>query len=105
MDNEKKKISITLKPDVATGKYANISIIGHSRHEFIIDFGTMLPGMPSADIHSRIIMAPEHSRHLLNLLAENIRKYEETFGPIAAGENEQPRTINLADLPSNGTKS
>lgn len=105
MDNEKKKIGITLKPEVATGKYANLNIIGHSKNEFIIDFATMLPGMPSPDVHSRIVMAPVPCKHLLNALADNIRKYEANFGPIELGEPEQVKTINLADIPSNGTKS
>ena len=46
MENEKKQISLELKPEVAKGTYSNLAIITHSRSEFIIDFATMLPHNP-----------------------------------------------------------
>ena len=105
MENEKKKIGITLRPDVATGKYANLAIISHTKNEFVVDFATMLPGLAGPDVHSRIVMQPENCKRLLNALADNIRKYEAVHGTIELTEAEQPRTINLADIPTSGTKS
>ena len=37
MDNEK-NLSIEIKQDVAKGTYSNLSIITHSKSEFVIDF-------------------------------------------------------------------
>ena len=48
MANEK-EFSIDLKQEVARGSYSNLAIITHSNSEFIIDFATMLPGLPKPD--------------------------------------------------------
>ena len=81
---EKKQnpISLELKPEIARGTYSNLAIITHSRSEFIVDFATMLPGLPKPEIGNRIIMTPEHAKRLLNALQDNIIKYENQFGFI-----------------------
>lgn len=104
-NNEKKQISIELKADVAKGTYCNLAIITHSRSEFVLDFATMLPGLPKAEVNSRIVMAPEHCKRLLNILMDNISKYEAVFGNIDTGMPEQKTTFNIADFNPNGTKS
>lgn len=47
---EKKEISLEIRPEVAKGTYSNLAIITHSHSEFIIDFATILPGLPKPDI-------------------------------------------------------
>lgn len=103
-NNEKKQISIDLKPEIALGKYSNLAIISHSHSEFIIDFAEMLPGLPKPEIISRILMNPEHAKRLLNALDDNISKYESQFGAINTGTSPKA-TFNLADFNPNGTKS
>lgn len=104
---DKKQISLDLKPEVAKGSYSNLAIITHSHSEFIIDFAEMLPGLPKPEIGNRIIMTPEHAKRLLNALIDNISKYESQFGTIQMGQQMEPKgTFNLADFNSgNGTKS
>jgi len=86
MANEK-EFSIELKQDVAKGTYSNLAIITHSRSEFIIDFATMLPGLPKPEVSNRIIMTPEHAKRLYLALQDNINKYENQHGLITlAGE-------------------
>ena len=86
MANEK-EFSIDLKQDVSKGSYSNLAIITHSHSEFIIDFATMLPGLPKPEVSNRIIMTPEHAKRLFLALQDNINKYETQNGPIAlAGE-------------------
>ena len=105
-DNKPKGLNLDLKPEIAKGSYSNLAIITHSHSEFIIDFATMLPGLPKPEIGNRIIMTPEHCKRLLNALQENIGRYEAQFGPIAlGGAPEQKGTFNLADFQPNGTKS
>ena len=104
MENEKKPINLELKPEIARGNYSNLAIISHSHSEFVIDFATMLPGMPKPEIASRILMTPEHVKRLLNALADNISKYESQFGPIDL-PGQQGVTFNLADFNPNGAKS
>ena len=46
----------------------------------------MLPGLPKPEVHSRIIMNPEHAKRLLFALQDNISKYENQVGPIVLPE-------------------
>ncbi len=103
---EKKEISIELKPEIARGVYSNLAIITHSHSEFILDFATMLPGLTKPDISSRIVMTPEHAKRLLQALMDNVTKYESQFGLISLGGNQQQSggTFNLGDLPQFGGK-
>lgn len=58
-------MEIDLGEDVAQGNYINLAIIAHSVSEFIIDFATVLPGVPKAKVKSRVILTPEHAKRLL----------------------------------------
>ncbi len=87
---EENKLNIELPEDVAEGIYSNLAIISHSHAEFIIDFIKILPGVPKGKVKSRIILTPEHAKRLAKALEDNIKKYEETFGPIKDHENRGP---------------
>ena len=94
-DNENKQqgqLQIELPQQVAQGEYANFAIITHSSSDFVVDFACVLPGVPKAQVKSRVILAPEHAKRLLGALQENIMRYEREFGPIKI-PNQQPRTI------------
>ena len=90
MANEK-EFSIELKQDVAKGTYSNLAIITHSRSEFIIDFATMLPGLPKPEVSNRIIMTPEHAKRLYLALQDNINKYESQHSQINLGGEVKPQ--------------
>jgi hypothetical protein len=79
---QENKLNIELPEDVADGIYSNLAIISHSHAEFIIDFVKILPGVPKGKVKARIILTPQHAKRLAKALEENIKKYEETFGPI-----------------------
>ena len=64
MEEKKQQCDIELDRDVAQGTYSNLSIISHSSSEFIIDFIRIMPGMPKAEVKSRIILTPEHAKRL-----------------------------------------
>ena len=78
----KNQINIELKEDVAQGLYSNLAIITHSSSEFVIDFVRVMPGIPKADVKSRIILTPEHAKRLMLALQDNIAKYESLHGAI-----------------------
>jgi hypothetical protein len=86
MAEEKKQqpnqINIELKEDVAQGVYSNLAVITHSSAEFVIDFIRVMPGIPKADVKSRIILTPEHAKRLMLALKDNIGKYESVHGEI-----------------------
>lgn len=75
-------IDVELDDAVAQGHYSNLAIISHSSSEFILDFATVLPGVPKARVKSRIILTPEHAKRLLRSLQDNIVRYESNIGKI-----------------------
>ena len=80
--NTENQFQIELNEDVAQGVYSNLTVITHSSSEVILDFVRVLPGIPKAEVKSRVILSPEHSKRLLLALQDNIRKYEAKFGTI-----------------------
>ena len=59
---QKKKLNIDLPEDQAQGTYSNLAVITHSPVEFVVDFAQVMPGMPKAQVRSRIILAPHHAK-------------------------------------------
>ena len=99
-ENENKQqgqLQIELPQETAQGEYANFAIITHSSSDFVLDFARILPGVPKAQVKSRVILAPEHAKRLLMALQENIVRYEREFGQIKMPTQQQqqagPRTI------------
>ena len=85
MDDKAKKaqqINIELNEEVAQGIYSNLAVITHSSSEFVVDFVRIMPGIPKANVKSRIILTPEHAKRLLMALQDNIKKYEAIHGAI-----------------------
>ena len=78
MDKDKKniqQINIELDEKISSGEYANFVVVTHSPAEFVMDFTRLLPGVPKAKVHSRIIMAPQHAKAYLAALNDNIKIY------------------------------
>ena len=98
MNNEKnphpQQLQIDLSPEIAKGVYSNFQIISHSNSEFVIDFASLLPGVPKAMVSSRVIISPEHAKSLLSTLNDNIVRYEAEFGKI-----EPPKDKKLSVAP------
>lgn len=78
----KNQLDIELNDEVAQGTYSNLAIITHSSAEFVLDFVRIMPGVPKAQVKSRIILTPEHTKRLLRALEDNIKKYESVHGEI-----------------------
>ena len=88
--DNKNQLQIQLRPEVADGKYSNLSMIGHGLNELLLDFIFAAPGMPQAPVVSRIIMSPENAKQLLFALQDNISKYEKVFGEIKPRNAKNP---------------
>jgi predicted class III extradiol MEMO1 family dioxygenase len=41
-----------------------------------------MPGIPKAEVKSRIILTPEHAKRLLLALGENMSKFETVHGTV-----------------------
>ena len=85
MDDQQQQgqqINIELGEKEAEGIYSNLAIITHSPAEFVIDFTRVLPGVPKAKVHARLIMTAQHAKLLMHALQDNITKFENKFGEI-----------------------
>ncbi len=82
------QINIELDEAVAQGIYSNLAIINHSVSEFVVDFVTIMPGIPKSKVKSRIILTPQHAKRFLKALNDNIKRFEKANGEIK--DFEQP---------------
>ncbi|KAA3642395.1 MAG: DUF3467 domain-containing protein [Chloroflexi bacterium] len=80
-------------PGDLSSVYANLVRIAHSPSELVFDFAQLLPGNMKAPVQARVLMSPLSAKLLQRALAENIAKYEATFGPI----NIPKKQASLAD--------
>jgi len=76
------QINIELDEKVSSGEYANFVVVTHSTAEFVLDFTRILPGVPKAKVHSRIIMAPQHVKAFLGGRRDINKKIEAKHGKI-----------------------
>jgi hypothetical protein len=83
------QISIELGEKEAEGIYSNLAIISHSPAEFVVDFTRILPNLPKAKVHARIIMTPQHAKLLTHALYDNIVRFEEEYGEIVLDKHNQ----------------
>ncbi|MCL3781553.1 DUF3467 domain-containing protein [Prolixibacteraceae bacterium JC049] len=81
-DDKQQQLNIELSEEVAEGTYSNLAIITHSSSEFVLDFVRIMPGIPKANVKSRVILTPEHAKRLMLALQDNIAKFEAANGPI-----------------------
>jgi len=88
-NNQQGQINIELDEKIAEGIYSNLAIINHSASEFVVDFVTLMPGVPKAKVKSRIVLTPQHAKRFLKALGENIHRYELANGEIK--DTEQPQ--------------
>lgn len=85
-EEQQNQINIELTEEIAEGQYANLAMIAHSSSEFVIDFIRLMPGLPKAKVKARVVITPEHAKRLLAALADNIQKYEQSFGEIKSAQ-------------------
>ena len=79
---------MNMTPEVEKGVYSNLAIMGFTPTEFIMDFVFHHPGMPRANVQSRVIMSPVQAKRLMRLLEQNMANYEKTFGNIVLEEDK-----------------
>lgn len=80
--NQQGQINIELDESVAQGIYSNLAIINHSVSEFVVDFVTIMPGIPKSKVKSRIILTPQHAKRFLKALSDNVKRFESAHGEI-----------------------
>lgn len=90
-------LNIELSDEIAQGVYSNLAIITHSASEFIIDFVRVMPGIPKAQVKSRIVLTPDHAKRLLLALQDNVAKFENAHGNIKLSEGN----VGMPPFPMN----
>jgi len=83
------QINVELSEEIAQGIYSNMAVITHSSSEFVVDFVRIMPGIPKANVKSRVILTPEHAKRLFFALQDNIKKFESVHGMIKNVESGQ----------------
>ncbi len=62
--------------------YANLARISHAPAEFVLDFARYLPGDTRATVSARVVMSPVALKLFVQAAAENLSRFEATFGTI-----------------------
>jgi hypothetical protein len=93
------QIQVELDEKAAEGIYSNFVLTAHNAAEFVLDFARLVPGVPKAKVHARIIMTPQSAKGLSLALADAIGKFESAFGKIS------PVTPRMNPLGSIGFQS
>ena len=73
-------VNIKIADDELKGRYSNLLRITHTREEFILDFINLVP--PQGAVTARIVTSPGHMKRIISALANNLSRYEESYGTI-----------------------
>jgi hypothetical protein len=84
------KLQIQIDEDVSQGVYANLVLLNHTENEFVLDFAFIQPANNRAKVRARVVSSPRHTKRLLNALQKNLERYEERYGRIELGPDEDP---------------
>ena len=84
------KLQVQIDEDVAQGTYSNLVLLNHTENEFVLDFAFLQPANGRAKVRTRIISSPRHTKRLLQALQKNVERYEERFGTIDLGAEDEP---------------
>jgi hypothetical protein len=79
---QQQQMEIELQEGEATGTYSNLVMITHSASEFILDFLSVMPGVPKAKVVKRIVLTPDHAKRLSKALNDNLQRFEQEHGAI-----------------------
>jgi hypothetical protein len=89
-DEAPPKLSVQLDEDIAQGVYANLVLLNHTENEFVLDFAFIQPSNGRAKVRARVISSPRHTKRLLQALQKNLERYEERYGRIELGADDDP---------------
>ena len=80
---DKKKLKINVAPDKVEARYSDFALVSKNALGFNLDFAQRMPTGNQVNIVARIAMSPQHAKLFLEVLAKNIKRYEEEFGKIS----------------------
>lgn len=83
------QITVNTADEMSRGRFSNTMFVAHSPEEFVIDWLNNSPN--GMHLVSRIIVTPGHMKRILAALSDNMRRYEESFGPVTAIDPSQQK--------------
>ena len=86
------QLNFALSPETSEGEYSNFVVVTHSPAEFVMDFTKILPGVTKARVHSRVVMAPQHTKAFY-LLSKTIL----IATKMSMGKSFLPKEMDLAN--------
>lgn len=75
---------VDIPRELRKGVYSNIMTVTHTAEEFMLDFALRMP--PKTVIVARVMVSPGHMKRMTQALAENLKRYEDSFGEIKVPE-------------------
>ena len=84
------KLQVQIDEEVAQGVYSNLVLLNHTENEFVLDFAFIQPSNGRAKVRTRVISSPRHTKRLLLALQKNVERYEERYGRIELGSEDDP---------------
>lgn len=87
---QQQQIQVELDEKAAEGIYSNFVLTAHNAAEFVLDFARLVPGVPKAKVHARVIMTPQSAKSLSLALADAVNKFEGAFGKINVAPRGNP---------------
>lgn len=74
------RFQMMIDPEVARGEYANYFQIRFTPIELVMDFCRIIPDANVVEVVSRVLIHPQQSRLLLEMLQINLAAYQQQFG-------------------------
>jgi hypothetical protein len=87
---QQQQIQVELDEKAAEGIYSKFVLTAHNAAELVLDLARLVPGVPKAKVHARIIMTPQSAKSLNLALADAIGKFENNFGKINIAPRNNP---------------
>ncbi len=79
------QVQVKIEDSVLRGAYANMMQVAHTPEEFVLDFMNIMGA--AGIVSSRVIVSPKHMKRIVAALQDNLKRYEEQYGTIEAGQN------------------
>src|SRR3954453_6700714 len=83
------KLQIQIDDDISQGVYSNLVLLNHTENEFVLDFAFIQPSNGRAKVRTRVISSPRHTKRLLLALQKNLERFEERYGRVELGPDEE----------------
>ena len=84
MEQKIQQIQIRASNDDLKGVYSNAMQTTHTQEEFILDFFNIVG--TGGVLSVRVVLSPGHLKRMTRVLEENMKKYEDRFGPISPAQ-------------------